>query len=85
MKKIRKEDIDYLEELNNRAIKQINKEAEAFVKNFIEKFNISTDGDFNKINLELNQVLKNPSATKEELFYTVNLIHIIRKKIKKEE
>ncbi|MCU7559108.1 hypothetical protein N4T42_02170 [Riemerella anatipestifer] len=61
-------------ETNNEKIEQIDKEAKAFVKNFIEKFNISTDGDFDKINLELHQVLKDPIATKEEVFYAENLI-----------
>ncbi|MDY3528888.1 hypothetical protein PG593_03720 [Riemerella anatipestifer] len=48
MKKVRKEDIDFLEALNNRAIKQINEEAETFVNGFIEKSNISKDRDINK-------------------------------------
>ncbi|MCU7559110.1 hypothetical protein N4T42_02180 [Riemerella anatipestifer] len=71
MKKVRKEDIDYLEALNNRAIKQINEEAEAFVNGFIEKSNISKDRD---INLILNEILKKPIATEEEVFYATNII-----------
>ncbi|WP_153937007.1 hypothetical protein [Riemerella anatipestifer] len=74
MKKVRKEDIDYLEELNNRAIKQINEEAETFVNGFIEKSNISKDRDINKMNLVLQEILKKPIATEEEVFYATNII-----------
>ncbi|MEE3725571.1 hypothetical protein V2H21_09375 [Riemerella anatipestifer] len=71
MKKVRKEDIDFLEALNNRAIKQINEEAETFVNGFIEKSNISKDRDMNLI---LNEILKNPKTTEEEVFYATNII-----------
>ncbi|MRM84334.1 hypothetical protein [Riemerella anatipestifer] len=53
---------------------EMNKEAKAFVKNFIEKFNISTEGDFDKINLELHQVLKNEIATEKEMFFSADII-----------